>query len=195
MPAHHTELERPEQSASTPVLGPPPTSSIERQQAVIKQTRTCIQQAELALEGQFSCPEISFKLRGKAAGQFRYHKRYGKVFEPELRFNALLLEQNYLEFLAQVVPHEVAHFLAYTVFGTGIKPHGKEWRLIMEGIFKCDARVTHEFLVESKKGQTFEYRCHCENTKHQLGIIRHRRIMRGQARYLCRHCNSSLVAS
>lgn len=156
------------------------------------QVLRCIEHAETVLSVDVRRPVISLKLRGKAAGQLRYRK--GRVIQdPELRFNAALLERNRVAFLDEVVPHEVAHFIAYTCYGVRIKPHGAEWRYVMAEVFGVAPRVTHCFDVETKPRKQFSYRCACPQRVHQLSIVRHNRIIRGQNRYRCLDCRTELL--
>ena len=69
-------------------------------------------------------PEISFDLRGMAAGQANYR-------ENKIRLNRELLKKHEIDFIEQTVPHEYAHLVAYRKFGKRIRPHGKEWRSVM----------------------------------------------------------------
>ncbi len=132
-------------------------------------------------------PRVAFDLRGRAAGQFRVAA--GK--EPCIRYNPVLLVRHPSEFLAQTVPHEVAHYLAYLSFGRGIRPHGQEWRQIMRGL-GADPRRCHDFDVTgltTRRLRRYIYHCRCGD--HALSSIRHHRILRG-ASYVCRNCGHAL---
>ena len=54
------------------------------------------------------------------------------------------------EFIRQVVPHELAHLIVYQMFGR-VKPHGKEWQLVMNEIFKLPAYTCHQFDIKMCK--------------------------------------------
>ena len=129
-------------------------------------------------------PEVAFDLRGQAAGQANYR-------ENKIRFNRQLLEKYTAEFVDQTVPHEFAHLVAYQKFGRRIKPHGAEWKRVMEA-FGADPARTHSFDVSpTRRLKRFHYRCHCPGSDYQLSSIRHNRILRGRV-YLCRKCGSAL---
>jgi SprT protein len=134
-----------------------------------------------------SAPSIRFDLRGQAAGQFRL----GPGGEPMIRYNPALLARHEAEFLAQTVPHEVAHYLAYLRFGRGIRPHGPEWQQIMQAL-GADPRRCHDFDVSglaTRRIRRHLYHCRCG--EHRLTSIRHHRILRG-ASYVCRNCGQAL---
>lgn len=131
--------------------------------------------------------DILFNLRGRSAGQLRFNKT-GRQRDFCLRFNGSLLDQNRSDFFNEVIPHEVAHLFAYIVYGTKIKPHGKEWRDIMATVFGLAGRVTHNFDVPPQTRKLFNYACGCEGKAHELTAIRHNRVRQNKANYRCRVC-------
>ncbi len=132
-------------------------------------------------------PRVTFDLRGQSAGQFRVDKRGGA----HIRYNPTLLARYEADFLAQTVPHEVAHYLAYLRFGRRIRPHGVEWQRLMQGLGANPTRC-HDFDVTGLKArQLRQHRYHCDCGEHALTSIRHQRILRG-ASYVCRVCGEAL---
>ena len=129
-------------------------------------------------------PEISYDLRGLAAGQANYR-------ENKIRFNRDLLEKYTHEFVKQTVPHEFAHLVAYQKFSRRIKPHGLEWKSVMIA-FGVEPARTHSFkAIPSRRMERFLYRCECPNSSYELTSIRHNRVKRGNL-YLCKKCQSPL---
>ena len=108
----------------------------------------------------------------------------------KIKINRTLLLENADEFIRQVVPHELAHLIVYQIFGR-VKPHGKEWQLVMNEIFKLPADTCHQFDIKNVQGKNFEYRCACQT--HFLSTRRHNRIVREKIEYLCRKCKGKLV--
>ena len=137
--------------------------------------------------------QVEINLRGKCAGQVRYSNRHqpdnAKFNLARIRFNSSLLALHSDAFIAEVVPHEVALYVAYTQFGFGIKPHGVEWQYVMRQVFSSTPDVTHEYYVPSRPTQSFVYHCGCEQKSHKLSKIRHQKVLSGRARYVCRACN------
>lgn len=163
---------------------------LDEEKAVCYAVEKSIKRIERAIDARLPEPEIRFDLRGKAAGQARMPRsRHGKVV---LRFNRQLMRENFQRFCDEVAPHEVAHMAAYSHFGYQIKPHGKEWRWMMETVLDVPARVRHTMAVAVHPRKTFPYRCACVEQIHQLTAIRHNRIMRGERYYRCRRCGESL---
>jgi len=131
--------------------------------------------------------EIRFDLRGQAAGQVRF----AAPRCPLIRYNALLLRENGIRFLARTVPHEVAHVIARGVFGPHIRPHGAQWRAVMD-LFGADNRRCHDYDTRRASARRLtRYPYHCACREHALTSIRHHRILAGQ-RYYCRHCGEAL---
>ena len=156
--------------------------SFNSQQLVIQKVAKCINHASLYFEQNFKAPKISFNQRGKIAGCARLQLN-------ELRFNPVLLADNLDAFLEEVVPHEVCHLLAYTLFGK-VRPHGKEWQSLMLKLFKLKGQTFHQMDVAKVKGKCFNYQCACGPK--ELGIRRHNKVVKGEQIYICRKCKSPL---
>jgi SprT protein len=150
--------------------------------AVEQQVERCFEQAETALQKRFPRPKIYFTQRGKIAGCARLQSN-------ELKFNPVLLSDNLQTFLAQVVPHEICHLLAYGLYGK-VKPHGREWKTLMSGLFNLPGGAYHAMDVSKVTGKTFAYQCPCGPV--ELSIRRHNKIIRHQQRYICRNCQQPL---
>jgi SprT protein len=150
--------------------------------AVEQQVERCFEQAETALQRRFPRPKIYFTQRGKIAGCARLQSN-------ELRFNPVLLSDNLPTFLAQVVPHEICHLLAFWLYGK-VKPHGREWKTLMSDLFNLPGGAYHAMDVAKVTGQTFTYLCPCGPI--ELSIRRHNKIIRHQQRYICRNCQQPL---
>ncbi|MGL5290427.1 MAG: SprT-like domain-containing protein [Vibrionaceae bacterium] len=135
-------------------------------------------------------PNVRFNLRSTTAGMAKPHQW-------QLCFNPILLEQNAQAFLHEVVAHEVSHLLVFVLFKQQarqqvLKPHGKEWQMIMRELFALTPRATHSFDVSAIAGvsRRFAYRCACDDFL--LTAYRHNRVQRQQAQYVCKKCHSVL---
>lgn len=165
--------------------------------------RQCVEKVDQSLavatqyfHKEFSCEQVSFDLKGRAAGQLVRSKSrcFGGRTE-RLRFNSYLLEAYGDEFIDQVVPHECAHLVAYRVYGSQIKPHGAQWRYVMSEVFGLEPSVTHSFEVQvARRLKRFDYRCECHGKLHQLSSIRHNKVIRGKANYICKECRQGITA-
>ncbi len=158
--------------------------SFNSQQLVIQKVEQCINHASSYFKQNFRLPKIGFKQRGKIAGCARLQTN-------ELRFNPILLSDNVDAFLEEVVPHEVCHLLAYTLFGK-VRPHGKEWQSLMLELFDLKGQTYHQMDVSKVKGKSFNYQCECGSI--ELGIRRHNKVVKGKQTYICRKCRSPLMA-
>lgn len=149
------------------------------------QIENCYLTAEKRLNRSFIRPEIYLNLRGKSAGIAIPTKN-------RLRFNAYLLENNQDHFLKQTVPHEIAHLIAYTLFGPQIKPHGKQWQQLMIQVFEVQALRCHQYTLEKKPKKHFIYHCHCLKLSHAFTVRRHHLALKG-TQYICKTCCQVLV--
>lgn len=141
----------------------------------------CFIEAECFFDRAFERPCYLFNQRGKAAGTAHLQRNLIKI-------NPTLFITNREEFLQQVIPHEVAHLIAFQYYGK-VRPHGKEWQRLMTDIFKRPALTTHQFNTQEVEGQKFSYRCLC--TTHLLTIRRHNRVLKGN-HYQCKKCKNIL---
>lgn len=160
-----------------------PSISSAHQKAIQESIQYYLNKAILAFNEKYLSPDYNFKVRGKVAG-----KAYLTLWQ--IRLNPILFLENQEEFLQHVIPHELAHLIAYHQFGR-VKPHGKEWQYIMTEIFAIPAQTRHSFDVSSVQGKTFLYQCQCRD--HALTIRRHNKIQRRQRDYHCTACKSPLI--
>ena len=161
-----------------------PFLSLNSQQLVIQKVEQCISHACSYFEQNFTLPKISFNQRGKIAGCARLQIN-------ELRFNPILLSDDLDAFLEVVVPHEVCHLLAHSLFGK-VRPHGKEWQSLMLELFQVKGQTYHQMDVTKVKGKSFIYQCECGPI--ELSIRRHNKVIKGEQTYICRKCRSPLRA-
>ncbi|WP_148253496.1 SprT family zinc-dependent metalloprotease [Aidingimonas lacisalsi] len=129
-------------------------------------------------------PRVWFDLRGKSAGQAHFGRG-------GLRFNLTLYRDNRYTFLAEIVPHEVAHWLVHHLDeGPYVRPHGHEWQTVMRDLFGLQPRTTHNFDVSAASPAPYRYRCGCRD--HFFTARRHALARRGN-RYYCRQCSQELT--
>ena len=131
--------------------------------------------------------EIRFDLRGAAAGQARCRADAG----PVIRLNPVLMAEN-ADFVAETVPHEVAHVgVFYWLGGRAHRPHGPQWRRLMH-LLGADPDRCHRYDVNNavtRRLRRYRYVCGCRS--HELTSIRHQRARRGVI-YRCRGCGETL---
>lgn len=138
--------------------------------------------ADAYFNKKFIPPTISYDVRGLKAG-VAYLRRN------EVRFNSVLLQENGLLFIQQVVPHEFAHLLVYQHFGN-VRPHGKEWKMMMQEVLGVPAEIYHGFDTRNVAGALFPYRCACQI--HLLSLRRHNTVKSGARHYICKQCRQPL---
>ncbi|MCK5395745.1 MAG: SprT-like domain-containing protein [Gammaproteobacteria bacterium] len=166
--------------------------STEKQQLVIEETQACIDQATNLFGVKDTGVEIVFNLKGRTAGMYRVkckiiqHKR-------EIRYNPFIFSKYFDDNFKTTIPHEVAHYISDLIYGLrNIKPHGKEWKEIMQA-FNADATVTANYDltgIPQNNKTLYTYECGCR--EHQIGAIRHNRIKNQHGKYICSLCKQTL---
>lgn len=131
--------------------------------------------------------ELAFDLRGRAAGQVV--RRQGRPLR--IRYNLAIAQGQPEAFLAETVPHEVAHVVT-AICHRRARPHGPEWRSVMRWFGIAQAARCHRFEVPAggRRQRRWPYRCGCG--EHQLSTTRHHRVLHKGTRYLCRRCGETL---
>ncbi len=157
----------------------------------IARTGELLSQAAVDLGVRVKSLEIRFDLRGRAAGQARCGAPHGIRGPWTIRYNPVLLRENPDSFLAETIPHEVAHVVAFKRHGHRIRPHGPEWRAIMEQFGAAPERCHRYDLSRVPRRATRFFLYHCGCGEHQLSTIRHHRVLAGQT-YVCRRCTGPL---
>lgn len=116
-----------------------------------------------------------------------------------IRLHERVLDEYGFTYINDVLTHELAHAVQMELFSKHVKPHGKEWRAILERLedkpYEVKKRPKYtEFLntLPKKQLKHFTYKCKC--TTHQLSSIRHKRAQNG-AIYRCKYCKQKLVRS
>lgn len=160
-----------------------------QQQQVRQATDACVQKARDIYAQAFAPIEVYFDLRGTAAGMYRV-----QCGERRIRYNPWIFARYFEDSLAITVPHEVAHYVTDCLYGLSrVRPHGDEWRAVMRAL-GVSPRVTGCYDLSGlplRRQRRFAYRCDCSS--HQLSTIRHHRVQRGEAMYLCRQCRKAIV--
>lgn len=160
------------------------------QQAEVEQaTQQCISRAEQIYNRKFKPLPVDFDLRGKCAGMYQV-----KRFERRIRFNPWIFAKYYQDSLNDTVVHEVAHYIVDCLYGLRkVKPHGREWQAVMRNL-GAEPKATGDYDltgIPTRQYQRFTYCCGCRT--HQLTILRHRKVLRGLAKYLCQYCHGPLA--
>jgi SprT protein len=142
---------------------------------------------------EFTMPEITFRLRGRTAGY--WHVYYATETLPErhtIKVHLQLMTENYEDYCKQVIPHEVAHMVAYLLHGKNISGHGYEWQRVMFDCFGLFPDQYHRYAtshLKKNKMRQFVYACACKS--HTIPARKHNRLQKGHT-YTCRSCGTAL---
>lgn len=101
---------------------------------------------------------VHFNLKGSCAGSY---VRQLSTLEEHLRLNEELMFRFPSQVLDQTLPHEIAHYVCYHVYGDKVPPHGREWRSIMIE-FGCRPDTYHRMpVVKAAHNRGWVYECRC----------------------------------
>lgn len=133
-----------------------------------------------------------FNLRGGVAGAFCHG---GK--EPYFRWNMEIAEKYFNDYLINVVGHEVAHLIAFTL-DKNCAPHGTRWVVVMSALgLKIQRTHDYEFTPARKVPRPIIHSCPC-GINHRLTIIKYKNMLKrgisnsGNTHYRCTECNRPL---
>ena len=161
----------------------------EQERLILERTEKWIKLANRHYGLDLDVPTVNFNVKGTAWG---YYMRRGK--KVTIRFNPLLFARYFQEGLQDTVPHEVAHYVVDSMYTGRPRPHGPEWREVMNLFGIKNPRATSDYDttgLEVRRQRRFSYACGCQN--HEVSTTRHKRILKG-AKYLCRTCGQELSA-
>lgn len=154
---------------------------------VIDKTDYFLHKASEVYQRNFEKIEINFDLKGRVAGMYR-RKRNQRV----IRYNPYLFAKYYEDNIQTTIPHEVAHYVTDMMFVCA-RPHGKEWREVMQA-FGADASRTCDYDlvgIPTRVHQRHGYQCACMT--HEITTRRHNKIQNNKARYYCKQCKETLI--
>ena len=110
-------------------------------QLVGERVRHFINEANRLYGKNMEMPGWSWKQSGRIAGQ-------ASLLSWKLTFNPDYFTHYHDRMLSQTVPHEVAHLVAYKIFGD--RGHGRFWKMVMRH-FGCDPDRCHDMSLEGVK--------------------------------------------
>lgn len=102
---------------------------------VIEHTRYWINKANAALGLDLPMPSVDFDQRGAIAGQtfLTRNDETGEIVSTRISFNPYYVQQDYMNFMENIIPHEVAHLMQFAQHPKS-KQHGIEWIQIMKNL-------------------------------------------------------------
>lgn len=131
--------------------------------------------------GKFS--DITFSMNG------RLTSTAGRAFlsEGRMDFSKSLYEQNVEAFLNDTVPHELAHLIAYRVYGSN--GHDTSWKKVMMALGYEPTRC-HSYEVQKRSSaKKYNYVCGCSGKVHEVSAQRQAWINKGK-NYKCIACGT-----
>lgn len=157
---------------------------MDKTKQIIARVDACLEMARVHYGLELPRLECRFDLRGRAAGMFctRGKLRY-------FRFNKRMLEANINEFINQVAPHEVAHYVTRMKWGERPASHGPEWKSVMRECYKLTPDRCHE--MDTGASAPHVYSCPCK-IEFRLSTRMHNGIERGRNRF-CKKCKTTLI--
>ena len=130
-------------------------------------------------------PIIEHTIKGKKAG-------VAYLQEWKVNYNLEILIANEEDFLKQTVGHEIAHLVAFQLFGS--RGHDKAWKYVMRQL-GLEPNRCHSYdlsVITVKKHKKVIYKCNCK--EHEIGLVRHKNLQENKNRYFtCYLCKGKLI--
>jgi len=130
-------------------------------------------------------PKVEFINRGTKGGSAHYHKHL-------VMFNEILARENSDTF-ENTVKHEVAHLVAFKVYGEIGKGHGRHFKSVFIRL-GGNGKRTHSYDVSSVKqkytSRRYEYSCKCQGKKFYLSPLKHKQLVLGTKTWFCPKCRT-----
>jgi len=161
---------------------------------IIDLVEDTLKKADNIYSRKFDRVPVKFNLKGATAGQYCFIRGSNNSDDSYFRFNLDIANENGKDAYVSTVIHEVAHHIARVMAGGKyIKPHGREWKSIMNNLGLAPVRC-HSYTVPKKTRRLkyFDYVCDCQT--HSVSSIIHNRMLKGQERF-CKKCKSNLRRS
>jgi len=137
----------------------------------------CLCKAEDVFRKVLPVIRMDYTLRGSCGGQYIYRRTLLGVVDQCIRVNPVLLKENADDYISQVIPHELAHYIVRSVFGR-VQPHGKEWKGVMERIFGLDSDRCHTYDVSNCKRKVKRYVWGCGCKDYKVTSMKHSKYIR-----------------
>jgi SprT protein len=120
-------------------------------------------------------PEVRFSENTTKAGRAFVS---GDFKEMWVEFNlplAMESDENYMEFIRQIIPHEVCHLVARLFWGHSIDHHGVEWQATMKK-FGLNPDRCHNMNTAKISRRSYEWKCQTCGQSYFVGIAKHSRM-------------------
>lgn len=156
------------------------------QSAVMEKVDALLLKANETYQIKMPYINVDFNLRGCVAGR--------AIMPDKVRFNHIFLAENKEVFIDRTVTHEIAHLVAWQVYGKECSGHDWRWREVMQRLGATTITRCHEYDTSTIKASIrsgYRYGCSCGNTWTFIAK-RHLRIQAG-ATFHCRACNTSII--
>lgn len=158
---------------------------------IIQLVDAYIDQANSIFSAEFPPIDVSFDLKGRAAGMYKVAGT-----QRIIRFNPYHFSKHYEENMCETIPHEVAHYISDLVYGIrNIRPHGAQWKNLMLE-FGVEPNRTFSYCLEgipTRVHKRHTYTCGCK--EFEITTRRHNKIQQQGAAYTCRECGGKLKYS
>jgi len=138
---------------------------------------------EAAVEkyGPMGTVKISYKLRGRSAGEARckISRLTREAFDLELRFNREAIEKHWDQMVKETIPHEVAHLVAYAHPELGASKHNARWAQIDRSLGGNGSRTHSMELTPGRRTTRHIYRM-SNGEEIKIGPKYHNKLQSGQ---------------
>lgn len=130
-------------------------------------------------------PAIELINRGTKGGSAHYHKHV-------VKFHEILAKENPNEF-HNTIKHEIAHLIAFRMYGEKGKGHGKLFKSVFIKL-GGNGKRTHSYKTSHLKQKytcrRYEYSCKCPGKFFWLSQQKHNQLVSNKKQWFCRKCHT-----
>lgn len=152
---------------------------------IISEVKKTVDYAHQIFPIVMDMPKVEFFNRGRKGGSAFYYDHI-------VKFNEILARENPNDF-HNTIKHELAHLIAFRMYGEKGKGHGKLFKSVFVKL-GGNGKRTHSYKTSHLKQKytcrRYEYKCKCHGKLFWLSQQKHNQLQNNPKRWYCKNCQT-----